>query len=719
MRERYTKGGSQPKGPSVEERFLTLLGVNILGLEVPGIIIYGPIVMAVLAFMALVTIIVFKRFYIKVDQGTALIINKMGETPEVSFTGGLVYPVIHKAELMDISVKTIEIDRQGHEGLICKDNIRADIRVSFYVKVNKSVNDVIQVAQLIGCARASNIEVLDELFTAKFSEALKTVGKKMEFEELYTKRENFRDMIMQVIGEDLNGYNLEDAAIDYLEQTPIESLDRDNILDAQGIRKITELTTQQHIQTNHHQREAEKQIKEQDTRAREKILELERQEKDAEAEQARQIATKQATERSTIEVAQAEQRQKAEEARIKTDEKLAIDNENKQREIEVAQKNRERIIAIEAEKVEKDRQLEAITRERETDLQRIAKERALEEEKKLIQDVIRERVAVEKTVAEEEERIKELRLVEEARRQKEAKVIQAEAAAQEKVIESVKAAEAAEQVARHTAKERLTMAEADLEVADKQAAAKIRLAEGVQAETAARGMAEARVKEANAAASEKEGLAEVRVKEANASAIEKEGLAEVKVEQARHETDAHGVRLKLLAEAEGIAKKAESMKALDEASKEHEEFRLRLENQRIIALEQLKISKDIAEAQAMVISEAFRQANIDIIGGDGVFVDKIFNAAALGKSLDAFVSNGEAGRTLATDYLSGERSFTQDLKQVLSSPALGSDDLKNLTLAKLLNHLAGEAKGADKVKLKKLVESVGSLGLGDMTLADS
>ena len=39
---------------------------------------------------------------------------------------------------MDISVKRIEIYRHGTEGLICKDNIRADIKVAFFVRVNKN-----------------------------------------------------------------------------------------------------------------------------------------------------------------------------------------------------------------------------------------------------------------------------------------------------------------------------------------------------------------------------------------------------------------------------------------------------------------------------------------------------------------------------------------------------------------------------------------------------
>ena len=148
---------------------------------------------------------------IKTEQGKALIRTRVGEKdPQVFFTGAWVWPVIHKLEFMDISVKTIEIDRSGSDGLICRDNIRADIKVTFFVRVNKTVEDVIKVAQAIGCDRASNQGHLETLFAAKFSEALKTAGKKLDFEDLYTKRNEFRDMIIEVIGTDLNGYSLED-----------------------------------------------------------------------------------------------------------------------------------------------------------------------------------------------------------------------------------------------------------------------------------------------------------------------------------------------------------------------------------------------------------------------------------------------------------------------------------------------------------------------------
>src|SRR5689334_9444058 len=79
----------------------------------------------------------FARFYHKVEQGHAMIINTLRAEPDVSFTGGMVYPIIHKKELMEISLKTIEIERIGKDGLICRDNIRADIKVTFFLRVNK------------------------------------------------------------------------------------------------------------------------------------------------------------------------------------------------------------------------------------------------------------------------------------------------------------------------------------------------------------------------------------------------------------------------------------------------------------------------------------------------------------------------------------------------------------------------------------------------------
>jgi len=113
------------------------------------------VLVAVGGILVLGVLVLIARTWRQVDQGYAMIVNKMGKEPKVTFTGAIVLPIVNKAEIMDLSVKTIEVSRHGKEGLICADNIRADIKVTFFVRVNKTVEDVLEVAQTIGCIRAS------------------------------------------------------------------------------------------------------------------------------------------------------------------------------------------------------------------------------------------------------------------------------------------------------------------------------------------------------------------------------------------------------------------------------------------------------------------------------------------------------------------------------------------------------------------------------------
>ncbi|MFD4747023.1 flotillin family protein [Streptomyces rubiginosohelvolus] len=672
------------------------------------------VLVAVVLLIVIAIAFVITRLFRKVEQGKALIISKTKKV-DVTFTGAVVLPVLHKAETMDISVKKIEIHRAGREGLICQDNIRADIQITFFVRVNKTVEDVIKVAQSIGTQRASDKAAIQEFFAAKFSEALKTVGKQLDFVDLYTKREEFRDRIIQVIGTDLNGYHLDDAAIDFLEQTPMSQLDGSNILDAQGIRKITELTAIEHVRTNEFQRTEQKEITRQDVDARETILELERRQAEAEIKQRREVESLRAREEAATARVQEEERLGAQTAFIRTEEQLGIQRENQAREIAVAQKNRERVIAVESERIEKDRMLEVIGRERETELNRIAATKEVEAERREVADVIRERIAVDRTVAEQEESILTLRAVEDAERARRSVIIAAEAEAQEKLVKDIKAAEAAEAASAHLAAEQLTLAEARLKTADLDAQAKLRLAEGVQAETAAPGLAAVQVRDAEADVTEKAGLAEAEATAARLKA-EAEGarlkaLAEAEGTQARATADAAVIGEKLKAEAAGLTEKAAAMAALDEASRTHEEYRLRLDAEKEIRLAGLEVQRQVAEAQATVLATGLENADIDIVGGESVFFDRLVSSVSLGKAVDGFVDNSQTAQALAGKWLDGSSSFTDDLSRVLGSVSTG--DVRDLTVSALLMRLMGSS-GAASGQVEQLLAAAKELGLGDL-----
>ena len=637
------------------------------------VVTVGVVIVSLLGILGM-----FKAFYNKVPQGTALIVNDLSSSPKVHFTGAIVYPVIYKKELMKISLITLEVDRRGKDGLICRDNMRADITVAFYLRVNETPQDVLKVAKAIGAERASDKAAVNELFNAKFSEALKTVGKQIDFVKLFENRQDFRDRIVEVIGNDLNGYVLEDVAIDYLEQTSKASLDPSNILDAEGIRKITELTAAQNVITNELERNEQLAITKKNVETREAMLALERQQADAEARQKREIATIQAREQAETAKVQEEERLKSEQARITTQETLDIREQNRMREVEVAEQNRQRAVVIEVEKVHRARDLEIVSREREVELQRIDKEKALEIQRKDIANVIRDRIIVEKSVAQEEERIKEVREVSEADRSKQVKIIAAQAKAEEELVRQVKQAEADETASKHKAVEMTVTAQAELEAAGKHADAKKRMAEGIEAERAAPGLADARVREVTAVALEKEGMVKARVvaetMAAEAKGAQDKGMAQAKVleenlsAQARGEeqlgtaqakvtkdrglSEAEVLREKYRSEAEGLTEKFTALSSLSDQARAHEEFRMQLEKSFEQAIASIAANKDIAREQAEVLSAALSKANIDIVGGEGAFFDSFAKALSVGKAVEGFAGKSPVVQEVLQKLLS-------------------------------------------------------------------
>jgi uncharacterized membrane protein YqiK len=647
----------------------------------------GSIIVAVGVIVVVGIFFLLIKCFRKVPQGLALVRTGMGET-KVSFTGIIVVPVLHRAELMDISVKRIEIDRTGSNGLICKDNIRADIKVAFFIRVNPIEAEVKHVAQAIGCERASSQEAIEHLFDAKFSEALKTVGKRFDFIELYEERDTFREEIIKLIGTDLSGFRLEDANIDYLEQTPLDAMDPNNILDAEGIKKIHDLTAAQAKLSNQIQRDKEKVIKQQDVETREAVLELERQQAEAEAKQTREIAIVQAREEAESAKVEAEEKLKSERARITSEEEIEIATQNKDREVIVAERNKERTDLVEQERVKRDQELESIERERVTTLKEIEKEKAVEVEKKLIQDVIKERVAVEKTVVEEQQKILDTEAFAGADREKQVAVTLAEKDAQSALIQKIKEAEAAKeaaqlladqelykrvkgaeaekQAAELHAEEIIIASEAEQTASEKQAAAKKTLAEGVTAETAAPGLGEAKV-----------------------------------------------IESKANAEAAGITSKAEAMKKFNEAGKEHEEFKLELEKEKTVELAEIDVRRAIAAQHAAVVGKALESSNIDIVGGDTNFFEKITSAITQGKAIDRMVDNSATLSDVRDTFFNGDPEyFKSQIANWVDQFGVSSEDLKNLSISALLGRMIGDADDdATRSKLGALLGATKRFGI--------
>ncbi|MCU0386741.1 MAG: hypothetical protein MUE38_11980 [Flavihumibacter sp.] len=329
-------------------------------------------------------------------------------------------------------------------------------------------------------------------------------------------------------------------------------------------------------------------------------------------------------------------------------------------------------------------------------------------ERKNIQDVIKERVRLEKGVVEEQQGIKDLEAFREVERNKTVGITEASREAEEKLIFTVKAAEAEKKAAEEKARQLIIDAEAKKEAAVKQAEARKILADAQAREEATLGLSEAEVMIAKAEAAERQGTVDATVIEKIAEAKRKEGLTQAEV-----------TREKALAEAAGIQEKAEAMKKLDAVGKDHEEFKLLLQKEKDIALAQIHIQKDIADAQADVLAEALRTAKIDIVGGETMFFQNIVNQISNAKGFDRLINESEH----ATDIkraLIGDGSNSGDLLERIREFAdkynISTNDIKNLTISSLILKMQQQSSDADRPMLLNLANLASSLGISNKKL---
>ena len=117
----------------------------------------------------------------------------------------------------------------------------------------------------------------------------------------------------------------------------------------------------------------------------------------------------------------------------------------------------------------------------------------------------------------------------------------------------------------------------------------------------------------------------------------------------------------------------------------------------------------------MVLGEAMKHANIDIVGGEMQFVNSIMNSINRGKSIDGLINNSTHLTQLSNGLLNGGGGNGGVLTQVLGliqKAGLTTETIKNLTLTALLLRLNNELSGDDRSLVQQLLNKVESLGLG-------
>jgi hypothetical protein len=323
--------------------------------------------------------------------------------------------------------------------------------------------------------------------------------------------------------------------------------------------------------------------------------------------------------------------------------------------------------------------------------------------------------------------------------------------------EDVTKAEADKLEAEQTAEQIQITADAEAKASEKRNHAMQQEAEGTAAMQAAAGYAEANVMKAKAEAKTVDADAEKALGLAEAAVIEAQGQASGSAKAAEGEGEAKGIAAKgtaegvaieskgvaegksveaiRLAEAQGAEKlglaealaKTEMAKAIElfnKASQDHEEFRLQLDKDKDVELADINIKKDIADAQARVMGEALKSANIDLVGGEQDFFDRVVSSVSQGKVVDRLVDNSQTITDVKNTFFNGDPDHLKNkLAGWIKASGLKSEDVKNLTISALLasmvsktedNSLRGLMRAAEKaVRGTEIGSELASTILGD------
>lgn len=489
---------------------------------VPGtaIVPHGILVSLLgVVFIAVGMVMTWLNLYRKTAANEALVRTGMGGSEVVLDGGIIVFPVAHQVVPVSLETMKLEVERMDQDALITQDNLRVDVKAEFYIRVNPSKEQILQAARSLG-HKSVDARAVGTLVFEKLVSALRSVAAQKDLAEIHSDRKTFASAVQELVAEELeqNGLLLETVTISRLDQTDPAGLSDENIFDAQGKKKITEITAAARVERNRLERMAEQQITEQDVRTRENVLALERARAEATASQERDVANVLAE-------------------RAKEKQAFAVAQEQAIKEAEIA-----RDLAIETANIERDRTLIRRQQEREqTDIER-AKAVELAERQKQV------------AVAEAE--------AARAQAEKSALAATAEREAASQQIVTVQATAQAEREAR-------TKLIAAQQVIDQD-----KIKRQTDAEVAA--FAELRKAEANQKAAELEAQARLRLAEAEAKAKElvaqgeqAQRLVEVNVERERVNVEKARVDIE--------RQSLENRQKFDRAAIEFETMKLRIE----------------------------------------------------------------------------------------------------------------------------------------------
>ena len=445
--------------------------------DIPGtsqliISVFGGFILLVGAVALTVT-----RLYQKASANQAFVRTGMGGAKVVKDGGTLVLPVIHQIIPVSLETMRLNVERRGPHALITKDNLRVDLSAEFYIKVQANADDVLAASRSLG-DRSVTPGSVSELVQEKLISALRTVAATQDLVELHSKRDEFAGKVQAIVTHDLasNGLTLESVTISALDQTDPSALQERNVFDAQGLRKIAEITQRAKVDRNQIERAAEQEITLQNVQTKKQVLDMQRDQAEFEAEQRTKVANVNAARKREQEEFELEQEEAV--RRREIGKQRAIEEAEVQRRLAVEQAEVAKKVALieklreqETEEIRKVQAIEVAERAKEVAVAEKDRERATAEAQVLEAEALREQNKQDVLTVEvkaEAQRAAATKLIA-AQQQIDEDRIREQTEAEVLAFQEVKKADAEKQAAEARYAARLRLAEAEAESAQKAA----------------------------------------------------------------------------------------------------------------------------------------------------------------------------------------------------------------------------------------------------------
>ncbi len=296
--------------------------------------------------------------------------------------GAIVLPVFHEITWVSLETIKLAVSRAREQAILTADNIRIDVNTELYAHVGHTEESVLTASRTLG-EKTFDAEKVRGLLEAKVVGALRSFAAKKTLKQLHENRDEFAREIKESVSESFaaNGLTLEEVTVVALEQSTKEYFRSDNVFDAEGLKVITEITSEARRKVHTTEKQTTVAIRNKDLTTQLELLEIERQEAVARASQDKDIANEQAKqlrEKQTFVLDQrlaVEQRELENEKaleQLRTERDIAFTAEAKRREVAQVQKE----LALEQER--RDREIALIDKAREAEIAEISRNLARE-----------------------------------------------------------------------------------------------------------------------------------------------------------------------------------------------------------------------------------------------------------------------------------------------------------------------------------------------------